>query len=70
MAEVKRLLHTKSMISWQTRWATWPGMSIAKLFVPEVSEERKEIIKLERDKATLLAAITTGHGLFAQHLAK
>jgi len=38
--------------------------------MPEVSEERKEIIKLERDKVTLLTAITTGHGLFAQHLAK
>jgi len=45
-------------------------MTISKLFIPEVSEERKEIIKLERDKVTLLTAITTGHGLFAQHLAK
>jgi len=70
MAEVKRLLYSNNMKSWQTRWAKRPGMSISKLFMPEVSEERKEIMKMESEKVTLLTAITTGHGLFAQHLSK
>jgi len=71
MAETKRMLIKESTQQWQSRWDSRPGMKTSKLFMPKVSdEERNEVIACDNKSITLLASITTGHGLFAQHLAK
>lgn len=56
---------------WQKRWDSKPGHRCSKVFCPSTDEGKiKRLIKLSRNELSLYVQATTGHGLFAGHLAK
>ena len=70
-AQIKQAVKEWCTQRWQKRWNRTTDCSITKAFLPIVEEScYKSLIRLPRESLNLLFQASTGHGLFAAHLAK
>ncbi len=67
--EIKILIHRNQLLEWDKHWRNLQTCKITRCFYPQVRED-KRMTSLSVEELQEIAKVSTGHGLFKEHLAK